>query len=300
MKGLKLEYLCNLVIPGAAKSGTSTLHDLISLHPDICMSRPKEPQHFSFDDLYSGGAKKHNVFFEKCSNAKFYGESSQCYFFHEHAIERLRESLKEPKIILVLREPLERLFSHYASRYKLGYEKAGLMEAVRKRGWDIGYERHQNGGIYVERGAYLACSNYSKFVPLWLDSFGEKNVLVLTMDALKESQSKFAARCFDFLGLAPISVKPIKPRNATIEKTIRSEYPKMVNSLNQIIPIALKRPMNNFKVYLLVKKFLAKANNTPEPDMRLSEEELQFLCEALYKDIDFYKRYRSEELAKEK
>ncbi len=59
------EFLCNLVIPGAGKSGTSSLHTLLGEHPRIHMSSPKEPQFFSFDDLYQKGAESHNRIFEE-------------------------------------------------------------------------------------------------------------------------------------------------------------------------------------------------------------------------------------------
>ena len=104
------EYLCNLVIPGAAKSGTSSLHDLLDQHPEVNMSKPKEPQHFSFEDLYMRGAVAHNSLFRNDKKYRYHGESSQCYMIHHVAMKRIKDSLSCPKIIIILRHPVDRLY----------------------------------------------------------------------------------------------------------------------------------------------------------------------------------------------
>ena len=119
-------YICNLMIPGAAKSGTSSRHDLLGQHRDIDMSKPKEPQHFSFDDLYEGGAEAHNGPFRSDGTYRYHGESSQCYMFHPVAMRRIKQHLPSPKIILRLRDPVAQLWSQYQWNYRRAVERAPL------------------------------------------------------------------------------------------------------------------------------------------------------------------------------
>ncbi len=129
---MKSEYLCNLIIPGAGKSGTSSLHAALTAHPQICGSNPKEPQFFSFPERYALGPDHHNAYFSCDGSAKYYCEGSQCYFVHEDAIKRIAESLDNPQIIIMLRDPVDRLLSHYAWNFKRGAEKASLGEAINR------------------------------------------------------------------------------------------------------------------------------------------------------------------------
>lgn len=214
------EFLCNLIIPGAGKSGTSSLHALLGEHPRILMSEPKEPQFFSFDDLYQKGAESHNQIFEGWSY-DYYGESSQSYFVHEHAIERIEKNLDNPKIILLLRHPVDRLLSHYRWRYKHAVEDRPLMQAIRESGTDTSYKYDPGFGMYAENGGgYIAFSQYSKYVPLWKDSFGEKSVLLLKTEDLKENQEDVASKCFEFLGLPDYDIEDTVHQHKTSKTTI--------------------------------------------------------------------------------
>lgn len=56
-------YMCNLVVPGAAKSGTSALHEMLDAHPRVQMSSTKEPHYFSEDEIHENGVNWHNSLF---------------------------------------------------------------------------------------------------------------------------------------------------------------------------------------------------------------------------------------------
>ena len=80
----------NLFIPGAAKSGTTTLHNLLNNHPDICMSSNKEPVYWNnaeYDNLNDEAKIKYsNIFKDKTK--KIIGESTTSYMFYDSFIER--------------------------------------------------------------------------------------------------------------------------------------------------------------------------------------------------------------------
>lgn len=97
------KYLCNLIVPGFPKCGTSSLHEYLDQHPSINMSFSKESHYFSRDEIWEKGVDYHNSLFTKISKKeKYYGDSSTTYCLSEPAIERIRAHLVTPKVVFVL------------------------------------------------------------------------------------------------------------------------------------------------------------------------------------------------------
>lgn len=277
------KYLCNLIIPGAGKSGTSTLHMLLDQHPEICMARPKEPQFFSFDKNYNEGASRHNRLFQEDSAIKYYGESSQSYFTHTHAIQRIKTQLSHPRIILILRHPVARLLSQYTWNRKRATERDPLAVAIGSRGDTTAYTFDDRIGMHREVGGYLEFSRYSKWVPVWRTTFGEENVLVVTFENMTEDQLGTLNACLDFLELRRIGeVNPVSSN--TTEKTYRRVFPGFVSSAARIVPKSLK----NSEIYSDFRKFVMR-KTTPTPDVSMDHDLKDMIENELADDIRFYK-----------
>ena len=275
-------YLCNLVIPGAAKSGTSSLHAALTSHPQICGGTFKEPQFFSVDALYEKGPEEHNRLFDRSRNCRYYCDSSQSYFVHEHAIERIARALTAPKIILMLRHPVDRLLSHYTWNYRRGTETEPLMDAVRNRGESSDYIYDDRIGTYREVGGYLAFSRYATWVPKWLDAFGEDNVLVLKFDDFKRDQPAVIAACLAFLGLPDVAEDLSQHSNAT-EKTTVVVFPKVFSGLSRMTPKALK----NAAAYKALRRKILMSM-TPTPDATVRNDLRAHLQDILAADLRYF------------
>jgi hypothetical protein len=274
-------YICNLVIPGAAKSGTSSLHDLLDQHPELNMSKPKEPQHFSHDDLYHGGAEAHNALFKSDQAYRYHGESSQCYMVHPHAMTRIKERLASPKIIFVLRDPVDRLWSQYRWNYRRAVERAPLMQALAERGDDTGYNFNPAIRMYQENGGHLAFSRYSHWIPLWRETFGDDNVLVLRTGDLKTDPVGTLRKCFAFLDVAPFDIQERARRNET-SKTNRVP-PLLVARMERSMPDRIRRS----RLYQAPRWRLLRAF-TPVPPAAMSPEEKDYVHDYLREDIAFH------------
>ena len=274
-------YLCNLVIPGAAKSGTTTLHDILDRHPRIAMSRPKEPQFFSFDERYEGGAAAHNALFESGPDIVWHGESSQCYFVHPHAMERMKRDLNDPKIIVMLRDPLERILSHHRFRAALGIDSRPLRRKLEESGLDTGYEWNPDMNMYAGRGGYISFSKYATYVPLWQEMFGKDDVLVLRMEDLKRDSDLVAARAFRFLGLEPADVDTKVRSNETMSLR-RRRAPAWAHVGARLLPEAVRRSAP----VVALRRRISRPIELP-PD-ELSPEDEAWLRERLAPDIAFY------------
>lgn len=279
------DYLCNLVIPGAPKSGTSSLCALLSQHPEICMSTPKEPQFFSFDERFEKGASYHNrFFFHSSGQRRYYAEGSQCYFTHEWAIERIAESLNRPKVIISLRNPVDRVISHHNWNFRRAVETDSLENAVKERGEERAFLPLEGTPFYDPVGGHLAFSRYSRWVPLWRNTFGAENVLVVKFDDLVADPKLTANRCVEFLGLPPFTPQP-EVRNATNE-TFRTIAPAPFRLASNLVPQSLK----SSRFYKAARALLMDPI-TPRPN-EVSLEMRRYLEKELAEDIRFMETIR--------
>jgi hypothetical protein len=272
-------YVCNLVVPGAAKSGTSSLHSLLDRHPAICMSHPKEPHHFSMPDRFARGPEAHNaIFAAQGRDIRFYGESSTTYLVDEPSRHRLSRCLPGARIIIIMREPVARTLSHHRWMTRLGFERRSLVRAIAENGHGFDPAHHWDGNYK----SYLQFSNYSRYIPKWAETFGADNVLLLRSEDLKRDQRAVLRRCLDFLGLPAIRVDGTVEKNRT-EQTIRA-MPFALRPVERRLPGRLRA---SYPYRALRWRLLRAA--TPKPAERPTDEEERALREALADDIAFYR-----------
>src|SRR5215210_8660249 len=139
--------LPNLLIVGAAKCGTSSLHRYLDEHPEVSMSRPKETNFFVRDDWREQVAWYESRF---PTPAPTRGEASPSYSLFPYfrgVPERVHSLVPEAKLIYLVRDPLARLVAHYLDMYGLHIEHRPFEEAV--------------GDPDEERNLYLAGSRYA-------------------------------------------------------------------------------------------------------------------------------------------
>ena len=206
------EYRCNLVIPGFPKSGTSSLHAYLAQHPSICMSSPKEPHHFSRSDRWEQGAIEHNAIFGQASGSeRYFGESSTTYCAWPDAAERTAASLAAPKVIILMRHPIDRTISHYRWMYRLGLESRPLMDALLADG-DTFHPDQSISGMF--RG-YLTFSRYADHVPRWEGLIDAEDLILVRSSDLAQYPDATVARLHRFLGLSDETLTHVERVNQT-------------------------------------------------------------------------------------
>ncbi len=279
---MSYKHLCNLVIPGAAKSGTSALHEALGYHPQINMSSAKEPHYFSIENRFEKKVEYHNSLFESGSGKIIYGESSTSYMIWPEAIKRIAKDLNNPKILFVLRDPVERTFSHYRWRYSLGLEKRSFYDALMADGYGFNPNEVKGFGFM----SYIQFSQYSKYCPLWIQEFGAENCLFITSDDLKKKQLESLSRVYSFLGVENIPLKDDIRINET-SRTVKmvSSEPKLATAL---LPARLRRSpwMKAFWKWYSLKI-------VPDTPHSMKAEERDFLERVLAEDIQFYQMVQS-------
>jgi hypothetical protein len=177
--------LPNLVVIGAMKCGTSSLHRYLSHHPEIFMSRKKELCFFA--ERWDLGLDWYRAQFPEPAPVR--GESSPNYSKHPAfpgVPERMHGVLGEDvKLVYVVREPVERIVSHYVDAYSHGRERRSLDDALAE----------------LEDNNFVNCSRYAMQLEQYLPFFPMSRILVVTAEDLSERRRETLAGIFRFLGV---------------------------------------------------------------------------------------------------
>lgn len=193
----------NFFIVGAAKGGTTSLYAYLKQHPQVFLPKVKEPQFFAHvcpspEQRYLVEAiTDQRAYLRLFRNARGFpaiGDASPSYLWHPEVPWRIRKVVPEAKIIITLRDPVERAFSHYLADFREGAQSLPFYEALcqdmarREKGVGISY-------LYVELG------QYARQVRRYLDVFGPERVHVLLFEDLKRDGEGVLRKIVDFLGL---------------------------------------------------------------------------------------------------
>ena len=205
-----LNTLPNLFIVGAAKSGTTSLHNYLNQHPDVFMCTPKEP-HFLInneigkDRIPIGicSEKEYVNLFLGGKERKYRGESSVMYLmFPEIVIPKINQQFGENcKIIIMLRNPIERAYSgfQHVKRYNVKEDCPDFKSA-----WDISEERYFSNPEMTPASRYKELGLYYRQVKSYLD--GMKNVHIIFYEDYQKNFQSEMNKVFDFLRVKKIEI----------------------------------------------------------------------------------------------
>lgn len=224
--------LPNLYIPGAGKSGTSTLHELLNAHPAICMSSVKEPHHWTrsnFDEDKDILLSRYDTLFED-KNCIYFGESSTAYFCFPEFKERMKPYYdKSPKFILLLRNPIDRIYSHYWWLKGMGSEDLNFRDAVMSD-FDVA-PAEKNRLPEGNFKSYFQNGLYGKWLQLFIEEYGRENIHIITTESLRDLRLETLNSCFRFLKLEELSLLPETNKN----KTTILKFPKLYKTIKTLL-----------------------------------------------------------------
>jgi len=215
--------LPNAIVIGAMKSGTTSLFDYLTQHPDVCGSRTKE-LHF-FDNQFPLGTRWYRANFTP-RGEKVRLESSPYYFFHPLAPARAAALVPDAKLILLLRNPADRAYSHYNQNREEGLEPLSFEEALEREAERLAGEEEALASGTVERShahqtfSYAAKGLYAPQLRRWLQHFPRGQVLILKAEDLFRRPQETVDQVTDFLGIARFPIADLSGGN-------RRRYPLM-------------------------------------------------------------------------
>lgn len=190
------------LIIGAAKSGTTSLYHYLRQHPDVFMPEVKEPRFFAYVDdpppMTGPGDAESNegsgavytlddyeALFAGAGNATAVGEASVNYLYSETAPRRIHEHLPDVDLIAVLRNPIERAYSHYLHLLRAGREPLrdfgealAQEEERRQKEWEWSWHYTRMGFYHEQLQRYLEYFDRDQLSLYLFDDFKADNLAV--------------------------------------------------------------------------------------------------------------------------
>lgn len=215
--------LPDFVIVGAARSGSTTLYRSLTEHPDIYMATPKELRFFNL--YYDRGLEWYAEQFVAARPDQYLGEASPEYMADEEAIDRLTGTIPDARLIAILRDPVDRVYSHY------------WFERVRGRGENT-FERD-----LATNPKMLEIGRYVRGLEHLSRSYPRERILVLFHDDLVADPLAVSRAAYRFIGVDDTFTPPSLGRAANQYVEFRSlrvrnwaqQLPRSVRPLRKVI-----------------------------------------------------------------
>jgi hypothetical protein len=261
----------NLFLVGAQKSGTTTLALMLSSHPRVFMSSPKEPGFLAFGERGYTGRDGHgriaharswvvrsegeylDLFRDAPSQARWLGEASTWYLSEPHVAERLADFSPDARIIVIFRQPADRAYSAWCHARRDGEEPCEDFASA------LAMECERSSSSHLLR--YREMSEYARQLRRYLEVFGQNRVLPLFYEDLRDDPDGLWQRCCSFLELDPRHCRPPsyrqnrsgEPRSRLLHGLMRSE--RFKRAVKALLPVRVTALAKNRLESLNLRSF---------------------------------------------
>jgi Sulfotransferase domain len=198
----------NFFVLGVPKCGTTTLHEVLIAHPNIFMTKQKEPRFFDTDTYYNRGFDRYlRDHFRGAAGFKARGEASPTYLRSGKARDRIRGDLgKDLRFVVILRDPVKRAWSAYLQECRRGLETETFERALELEPTRLSRD--------PTCAAYFLGGLYARQLRVWFEAFPREHFLVLLTEDLAERPAAVARQAFAFLEVNPdVEFSPPSPAN---------------------------------------------------------------------------------------
>lgn len=214
----------NFFLVGAMKAGTTSIANMLAAHPEVFVSPVKEPNYFCSDvvienenardcamlkmadvsgqgtvpHVHSGlfrDEKEYLSLFKGWKDEKIGADCSTSYLYSEVAARNIANVAPGAKILMVLRNPVERAFSEFIMNCRIGV-------AVPPFAKYLDLEKAQRShGVVPQYHKYVTAGLYSRQIKSYLEYFPDRQILIMLYDDLKNDPAAFMKQVFNFLGV---------------------------------------------------------------------------------------------------
>ena len=283
----------NLFIVGAAKSGTTSLYHYLNQHPDVFFPKVKEPNYYSnieSEDRMVYENPKEGVFYhnkiindqniyyslyKNSFNYKVIGDASPSYLWDTKSAQMIYDNFPNAKIIIVLRNPIKRTYSHYLMNIKSGVEKENNFLTALKRDKKTKPKVWGGGKVLL----YEELGMYHKQVKTYFNTFDKKNIKIIIYEDFFKNIDEGLNDIYAFLNIKKTDKVDSKirynqfvsPKNS-MAKFLLQQKTKL-SLIRKLIP---KKIINSFKNKFLLQKAI-------KPDMDKNSK--RYLSEVFSEDI---------------
>lgn len=275
--------LPNFFVVGAQKCATTSLHHFLAAHPEIYLPFEKETKFFVDNKRYTQGIEHYeSEYFSKWKGERAVGEVDPDYIYFQHAIERVARDLNihSVKFIVILRNPIERAFSHYLMSFRRGIETLAFEEALR-------IERQRIARDYLSKMhfSYQTRGYYFKQIQHLLQNIDGANLLITFTEDLVKSPEAFLKQIYRFLGVeteyCPENLSSVFHKGR-IPRSVRLLRRMQQNSIEKsIMRILIPFDRLRSKLYHMIFSL----NQRERHDLAMSNKARRILADAYARDM---------------
>jgi len=216
---------------GTSRSGSTWLASCLAEHPEIFIPKAKELHFFRKRRYFYPGGKISPLgvhylrkYFKTESDQYVRGEITPSYLLYPFALKRIKKNYPESKIICILRDPVERAYSHYRFLYSnKGKEMSESFEEALEGKF---YNKYVNLSLYSEKISYIK------------ENFDQSNVKILLYDSLKSNPDSIIKETYRFLGVSTYFIPSSLSKYIHISHSSRENAPDNRNYKNQLLTLA--------------------------------------------------------------
>ena len=191
---------------GTQKGGTTTLHELLSAHPRIMLPTCKEVHYF--DLRFHESIEWYSHHFTSVATHQLCGEITPYYLFHPNVPDRIQHFIPTVKLIILLRDPIERTLSQVFHAKRRGFEPLDIEDALNAEP-----ERLASGDPFsLQKHSYVSRSRYIEQLDRYSQRFSKKQMLILRSEDLFEQPETVWHQLMSFLNLEAINLPIPLPR----------------------------------------------------------------------------------------
>lgn len=254
-----------LVVVGAKRGGTTSFWKYLADHPGVLPTFPRAEKvkgTYYFDENWGRGERWYRSHFAsdavraraaaELGYAPVTFEASPYYLFHPHAPARARQTVPDATIVALLRDPVERAFSHWKERSNhtedLSFADALAAEADRTAGEEARMLADPTYVSFAHRHqTYVAQGQYAPMLERWFDAFGRDRVLVVAAEEFYADPQSFLDQVTDQLGIPRRDLGTPEPFNAEpsadMDPTVRARLAEELADDIRAVEDLLGRPM---------------------------------------------------------
>ncbi len=265
------ERLPNLICPGAEKAGTTSLYSILKQHSEIYNCGIKEPMFFN--RYFDKGLKAYSKLYKGASEEKYIMDFTVLYMTNEAYVQRMLDTLgSDIKIIIMLRNPVDRFYSQFYMKRKNASESETEIANVFHRDYEL-FKKNPDTSEYFSHGLY------GRQVSWFIERYPVENLIFVLFDDFINDTFGTVSSIFRFLNL---EFEPGIKIDVWKNKTIISKQSRSTVMLRKLIGIVPQRIKTAIPTKLRIK-FLEKANKIVySKGEHLKSEKNPILCREIF------------------
>jgi Sulfotransferase domain len=207
--------LPNFIIVGAPKAGTTSLYAYLNQHPQVYMSPIKEPGYFAPEyglQNYLSRWEGYLTLYHGVQEETAIGEATVCYLLSRTAAQNIAARVPHAKIIISLRNPVDRAFSQYLEMLTVGATRKSFREEIDA---NLRCRPDANGSFEYQwpRRPFLVFGRYHDQIKRYFNAFPRAQIHVMYYEDLQRAPARAVADLFAFLGLDPSYLPDVSRRH---------------------------------------------------------------------------------------